>query len=34
MSGETDGTGMPAQKNWEVDVEPTTDQPAYVQPAV
>lgn len=27
MSGDTDGTGMPAQKNWEVDVEPTTDPP-------
>ncbi len=34
MSGETSGTGMPSQKNWEVDVEPTTDQPAYIQPAV
>jgi formylmethanofuran dehydrogenase subunit D len=27
MSGDTDGTGMPSQKNWEVEVEPVTDQP-------
>ncbi len=27
MGGETDGTGIPAQKNWEADVEPVTDQP-------
>ena len=26
MSGDTAGTGMPSQKNWEVDVEPMTDQ--------
>jgi formylmethanofuran dehydrogenase subunit D len=26
MSGETDGTGMPSQKHWEVEVEPATGQ--------
>jgi formylmethanofuran dehydrogenase subunit D len=25
MSGDTDGTGMPSQKNWEVEVEPAPD---------
>ncbi len=25
MSGDTDGTGMPSQKNWEVDVDPAPD---------
>ena len=28
MGGDTAGTGMPSQKNWEVDVEPMADRPA------
>ena len=26
MGGDTDGTGIPSQKNWEAEVEPATDQ--------
>jgi formylmethanofuran dehydrogenase subunit D len=32
MSGDTSGTGMPSQKNWEVDVEPLTDRPPGGRP--
>ena len=28
MGGETDGTGMPTSKGWDVEVEPISDQPA------
>jgi formylmethanofuran dehydrogenase subunit D len=28
MGGETDGTGMPTSKGWEVEVEPVADAPA------
>ena len=28
MGSETDGTGMPTSKNWEVEVEPVTSDPA------
>jgi len=28
MGGSTDGTGMPTSKNWEVEIEPITDEPA------
>ncbi len=31
MGGETDGTGMPAQKGLDVEVEPATDRPASGQ---
>lgn len=27
MGGETDGTGMPSQKGWEVEIEPVADLP-------
>jgi formylmethanofuran dehydrogenase subunit D len=28
MGGSTDGTGMPTSKNWEVEIEPITSEPA------
>jgi len=28
MGGSTDGTGMPTSKNWEVEIEPITGEPA------
>jgi len=32
MGGETDGTGMPDQKGWQVEIEPVTDQPPSGEP--
>ena len=34
MGGQTDGTGMPIQKGWEVEIEPAADQPPDGQSGV